>query len=57
MKLQEQQSGEMAEVGLTMYLDMLDRAVKALRAGRRVDLDAPLAAQSEVELRVPSLLP
>jgi transcription-repair coupling factor (superfamily II helicase) len=53
----EQQSGEMAEVGLTMYLDMLDRAVKALRAGRRVDLDAPLAAQSEVELRVPSLLP
>ena len=55
--LGEQQSGEMAEVGLTMYLDMLDRAVKALRAGRRVDLDAPLAAQSEVELRVPSLLP
>ena len=55
--LGEQQSGEMAEVGLTMYLDMLDRAVKALRAGRRVDLDAPLASQSEVELRVPSLLP
>ena len=55
--LGEQQSGEMAEVGLTLYLDMLDRAVKALRAGRRVDLDAPLAAQSEVELRVPSLLP
>ena len=55
--LGEQQSGEMTEVGLTMYLDMLDRAVKALRAGRRVDLDAPLASQSEVELRVPSLLP
>jgi transcription-repair coupling factor (superfamily II helicase) len=55
--LGEQQSGEMAEVGLTLYLDMLDRAVKALRAGRRVDLDAPLASQSEVELRVPSLLP
>ena len=55
--LGEQQSGEMAEVGLTMYLDMLDRAVKALRAGRRVDLDAPLASQSEVELRMPSLLP
>jgi transcription-repair coupling factor (superfamily II helicase) len=55
--LGEEQSGEMAEVGLAMYLDMLDRAVKALRAGRRVDLDAPLAAQTEVDLRVPALLP
>ena len=55
--LGEEQSGEMAEVGLAMYLDMLDRAVKALRAGQRVDLDAPLAAQTEVDLRVPALLP
>ena len=55
--LGEEQSGEMAEVGLTMYLDLLDRAVRALREGRAADLDAPLAAQSEVELRVPALLP
>ncbi|MFN7271312.1 MAG: transcription-repair coupling factor [Gammaproteobacteria bacterium] len=55
--LGEEQSGEMAEVGLTMYLDLLDRAVRALREGRVADLDAPLAAQSEVELRVPALLP
>ena len=40
-----------------MYLDMLDRAVKALKAGRKAALDAPLAAQSEVEMRVPALLP
>ncbi|MFM7432504.1 MAG: TRCF domain-containing protein, partial [Gammaproteobacteria bacterium] len=45
------------EVGLTMYLDMLDRAVKAMKDGRTVDLDAPLAAQAEVEMRVPALLP
>jgi transcription-repair coupling factor (superfamily II helicase) len=55
--LGEEQSGEMAEVGPTMYLDLLDRAVRALREGRVADLDAPLAAQSEVELRVPALLP
>ena len=55
--LGEDQSGEMTEVGLTMYLDMLDRAVRALKEGREVALDAPLAAQTEVEMRVPSLLP
>jgi len=55
--LGEEQSGEMTEVGLTMYLDMLDRAVKAMKDGRTVDLDAPLAAQAEVEMRVPALLP
>ena len=55
--LGEGQSGEMTEVGLTMYLDMLDRAVKAMKAGRTGVLDAPLAAQSEVEMRVPALLP
>ena len=55
--LGEEQSGEMTEVGLTMYLDMLDRAVKAMKEGRSLALDAPLAAQSEVEMRVPALLP
>ena len=55
--LGEGQSGEMTEVGLAMYLDMLDRAVKALKEGRTPSLDAPLAAQSEVEMRVPALLP
>ena len=55
--LGEGQSGEMTEVGLAMYLDMLDRAVNALKAGRAIAVDAPLAAQSEVELRVPALLP
>ena len=55
--LGEGQSGEMTEVGLTMYLDMLDRAVKAMKAGRSGLIDAPLAAQSEVEMRVPALLP
>jgi len=55
--LGEEQSGEMSEVGLTMYLDMLDRAVKAMKDGRKLDLEAPLASQSEIEMRVPALLP
>ncbi|MFZ9709575.1 MAG: transcription-repair coupling factor, partial [Steroidobacteraceae bacterium] len=55
--LGEEQSGEMTEVGLSMYLDLLDRAVKAMKEGRNPDLDAPLAAQTEIEMRVPALLP
>ena len=55
--LGEQQSGELTEVGLSLYLDMLDRAVHALKAGRVPALDAPFASQTEVEMRVPALLP
>ena len=55
--LGEAQSGELSEVGLTMYLDMLEHAVKAMREGRTPALDRPLAASSEVELHVPALLP
>ncbi len=55
--LGEGQSGEMTEVGLAMYLDMLDRAVQALRAGREPALDTPLSGQAEVEMRVPALFP
>ncbi len=55
--LGEDQSGEMTEVGLSMYLDMLERAVRALKEGRDPNLEQPLAAQTEVEMRVPALLP
>jgi transcription-repair coupling factor (superfamily II helicase) len=55
--LGEGQSGEMTEVGLAMYLDMLERAVQALRNGREPALDAPLSGQAEVEMRVPALFP
>jgi transcription-repair coupling factor (superfamily II helicase) len=55
--LGESQSGEIQEVGFSMYSDMLDEAVRALKAGREPDLDAPLAATTEIKLHVPALLP
>jgi transcription-repair coupling factor (superfamily II helicase) len=33
--LGDNQSGEMQEVGFAMYTDMLNRAVRALKPGRR----------------------
>jgi transcription-repair coupling factor (superfamily II helicase) len=55
--LGEQQSGQMTEVGLSLYLDMLDHAVRALKSGQEPALDQPLAAATEVELRLPAFLP
>jgi transcription-repair coupling factor (superfamily II helicase) len=55
--LGESQSGDMQEVGFALYSDMLEQAVRALKDGREPDLDAPLAATTEIKLHVPALLP
>ncbi|MGH8218074.1 MAG: transcription-repair coupling factor [Steroidobacteraceae bacterium] len=55
--LGEAQSGQMTEIGLALYLDLLEQAVKSLKEGREPALDQPLAAATEVELHVPALLP
>jgi len=56
--LGENQSGEILEIGFAMYTNMLNAAVKALKAGEKIpDLTAPLSVTSEINLRVPALLP
>ena len=55
--LGEGQSGHMQEIGFTLYMEMLDRAVQALKAGREPELDRPLDHGSEIDLGIPALLP
>jgi transcription-repair coupling factor (superfamily II helicase) len=55
--LGESQSGEMLEVGFQLYTDMLNEAVRALKAGKEPDLAAPLSTTTEINLHVPALLP
>lgn len=55
--LGDEQSGQIATVGFTLYMDMLDQAVTALKEGREPSLDDTLSGQTEVELRIPALLP
>jgi transcription-repair coupling factor (superfamily II helicase) len=55
--LGENQSGEMIEIGFQLYSDMLNEAVRALKAGKQPDLAAPLATTTEINLHVPALLP
>lgn len=51
------QSGEILQVGLTLYSEMLKQAVRDLKKGRVPDLDAPLGVTTEIKLHSPALLP
>jgi transcription-repair coupling factor (superfamily II helicase) len=55
--LGESQSGEIQQIGFSMYSEMLKRAVKALQSGKQVDLAQPLDIASEINLHAPTLLP
>ena len=55
--LGDSQSGEMHEIGFTLYSEMLNSAVKALKAGKEPDMDAPLHITTEINLHAPALLP
>jgi transcription-repair coupling factor (superfamily II helicase) len=55
--LGESQSGEMIEIGFQLYSDMLNEAIRSLKAGKEPDLSAPLATTTEINLHVPALLP
>jgi transcription-repair coupling factor (superfamily II helicase) len=55
--LGEDQSGQMAEVGFSLYTELLERAVHSIRAGRLPDVDFVEARGAEVELHVPALIP
>ncbi len=55
--LGDEQSGQIESVGFTLYMEMLEQAVKALREGREPSLDQLLADHTDIELRLPTLLP
>jgi len=55
--LGESQSGQIQEIGFSLYMELLTRAVESLKAGREPNLDAPLNAGVDINLHVPALLP
>jgi len=55
--LGEDQSGQIVQVGFTLYMEMLERAVAALKKGQLPELDRPLSHGPEVDLRATVLLP
>jgi transcription-repair coupling factor (superfamily II helicase) len=55
--LGESQSGEMQEIGFSLYTDMLNAAITSLRQGKEPDIAHPLGVTTEINLHTPALLP
>ena len=55
--LGDEQTGNMQTIGYSLFIEMLDRAVKAIRDGKTPNLDRPLDDGTEVNLRLPALIP
>ncbi|VFS51488.1 Transcription-repair-coupling factor [Budvicia aquatica] len=55
--LGDDQSGQITTIGFSLYMELLESAVDALKEGREPSLDDLTNNQTEVELRVPALLP
>ncbi len=55
--LGDEQSGHIQAIGVSLFMDMLERAVDSIRSGRTPNLDQPLSTHSQINLRIPALLP
>ncbi len=53
----DDQSGQIAEVGFSMYIEMLEQAIKAIERGDTPALEEPLDMSIEVDLGLPALIP
>jgi transcription-repair coupling factor (superfamily II helicase) len=55
--LGEGQSGQIQEIGFTLYTELLERAVSALKSGKQPELDTPMDVGPEVDLQCQALIP
>ncbi len=55
--LGKEQSGQVHEIGFTLYAELLDRAVKALKSGKQPELNRPLDRGTIIDLQMPAILP
>ncbi len=55
--LGEDQSGHIEQVGFSLFMEMLDRAIKSIKNGESPDIDITSPTQIDVDLRVPALIP
>lgn len=51
------QSGHIHSIGFSLYMELLERAVEAVRNGETLEVDANLRASAEVNLNIPALIP
>ncbi len=54
--LGEEQSGNMHTIGFSLYMEMLEEAVKSIKEGKTPNLDKPFKHGAEINLRIPALI-
>jgi transcription-repair coupling factor (superfamily II helicase) len=55
--LGDEQTGNLQTIGYSLYMEMLDRSVKAIKEGKTPNLDRPLKEGTEINLHLPALIP
>jgi transcription-repair coupling factor (superfamily II helicase) len=55
--LGDDQTGNMQTIGYSLFMEMLDRAVSAIKEGKTPNLDRPLKEGTDINLRLPALIP
>ncbi|NRA24484.1 MAG: transcription-repair coupling factor, partial [Oleispira sp.] len=55
--LGEEQSGHIQGIGFSLYMEMLEQAVKSIQSGKNPNAEIPMNHGAEVNLHVPSLIP
>jgi transcription-repair coupling factor (superfamily II helicase) len=55
--LGDEQSGQIQAVGFSLYCELLERAVEALKLGEEPQLDDLTIHETQIELNIPALLP
>lgn len=55
--LGEEQSGNIQSVGFPLFMELLEQAVKLLREGKSINLEAPLKKYTEIDLQLPVIIP
>lgn len=55
--LGEEQSGNIHSIGISLYMEILEQTIAAIKAGKTPNLDRPLKHGAEINLRLPALIP
>lgn len=55
--LGDSQSGEIQEIGFTMYTELLERSVEALKSGKQPELENIIDTGPEIDLHTSTLIP
>ena len=55
--LGENQSGKISEIGFNLYHDLLQRTIRAIKNGKKLNLDEAIHEQIEIDIGIPCIIP